>query len=115
MITTVPRATAVRPFLRLVPPQAFRGEVCVLLDPGRAVVWLHGCIDAELADDLLDAAGDLVEAGLPVTVHAGAMTACDGTVRELVDRLLVAGLPVRMVDPDGVLSRALLTGEPATQ
>jgi len=84
----------------------------VLFDPDRAVVWLHGVIDAELADDLADAAADLVEAGLPVTVRGSAITSCDGTALQLVGRLATAGLPVRIVDPGGHLRHAL---RPATR
>jgi hypothetical protein len=108
----VTQSTNVRPSRRLhlvrgagaVPP---RGEVCVLLDPDCAVVWLHGEIDDDLTDDLGDAAADLVAAGLPVTIHAAPLTACDSTALLLVSRLLSAGLPVRLVDPSGLLTRAL--------
>jgi hypothetical protein len=96
--------------LRLVPdagPSVPRGEVCVLIDPDRAVVWLHGEVDGALRDDLVDAGVDLVDAALPVTIHAAPLTACDDTALLLVSRLLSAGLPVRLVDPDGVLTRAL--------
>jgi hypothetical protein len=96
--------------LRLVPgarPAGPNGEVCVLLDPDGAVVWLHGQVDRGLADDLADAAADLLDAGLPVTIQAAPLTACDDTALLLVSRLLSAGLPVRLVDPDGVLTRAL--------
>jgi len=81
--------------------------VCVLLDPDCAVVWLHGEIDDDLTHDLADAAADLVAAGLPVTIHAAPLTACDSTALLLVSRLLSAGLPVRLVDPSGLLTRAL--------
>jgi len=81
--------------------------VCVLLDPGRALVWLHGAIDSDLAEDLVDAATDLVEAGLPVTIQAAAITSCDGTALELYGRLVTAELPVRIIDPTGRLRRAL--------
>jgi hypothetical protein len=96
-----------RPVLRLVPPTPARGEVCVLLDPDEALVWLHGVIDDDLADDLADAATDLVTAGLPVTIRGAAITSCDGVVLELVERLSSAGLPVRIVDPTGQLRRVL--------
>jgi hypothetical protein len=107
-MVTSPRLTdQSRPALRLVEPLAARGEVCVLLDPDAALVWLHGVIDADLADDLADAAADLVEAGLPVTIRAAAITSCDGTALQLVGRLVTAGLPVRVIDPAGHLRGAL--------
>ena len=96
--------------LHLVPdagPLPPRGEVCVLLDADRAVVWLHGEVDEDLTGDLAEAAADLVDAGLPVTIHAAPLTACDGTALELVSRLLSAGLPVRLADPSGLLTQAL--------
>jgi hypothetical protein len=83
------------------------GEVCVLFDPGRAVVWLHGAIDQTIADDLADAAADLVDAGLPVSIQARWVTSCDATALRLVTRLVAAGLPVQVSDPDGQLARAL--------
>jgi hypothetical protein len=107
MVTITDLSEHSRPTLRLVPTTSARGEVCVLLDPDRALVWLHGVIDADLAGDLADAAADLVEAGLPVTIRGAAVTKCDGTALELVGRLVTAGLPVRVVDPEGHLNRAL--------
>jgi hypothetical protein len=101
---------AARPRLRLVPevcPVEPSGEVCVLIDPDRSVVWLHGEVDAGLADDLADAAADLVDVGLPVTIEASHLVACDETALVLVSRLLSAGLPIRLLDPDGTLTRAL--------
>ena len=79
----------------------------MLLDPGQALVWLHGAIDSDLAEDLVDAATDLVEAGLPVTIRASAITSCDSTALELIRRLVTAELPIRIVDPTGRLHRAL--------
>jgi hypothetical protein len=111
MVTSTDLSEHSRPTLRLVPntsaPTSARGEVCVLLDPDRALVWLHGVIDADLADDLVEAAADLVEAGLPVTIRGSAITSCDGTALQLVGRLVAAGLPVRIIDPAGHLRRAL--------
>jgi hypothetical protein len=96
--------------LHLVPdvcPGGPSGEVCVLIDPDRAVVWLHGELDAGLADDLADAATDLVDVGLPVTIEASHLVTCDETALLLVSRLLGAGLPLRLLDPSGTLTRAL--------
>jgi hypothetical protein len=107
MVLIADLTPASRAHLRLVPSPPPRGEVCVLLDPGQALVWLHGAIDSDLADDLVDAATDLVDAGLPVTIRGAAITSCDGTVLQLVGRLVTAGLPVRIVDPTGRLRRAL--------
>ena len=111
MVTSTDLSVRPRPTLRLVPSTtaatSVHGEVCVLLDPDRALVWLHGVIDADLADDLADAAADLVEAALPVTIRGSAITSCDATALELVGPLVAAGLPVRVVDPVGHLRRAL--------
>jgi hypothetical protein len=68
---------------------------------------LHGELDGALAEEVADAATDLVEAGLPVTIHAEPLTACDDTALLLVSDLLSAGLPVQLVDPRGLLTRAL--------
>jgi hypothetical protein len=107
MASIVDRSTRTRTPLRLVPSAAPGGEVCVLLDPGLALVWLHGDVDGDLAADLAEAATDLLDAGLPVTVHAAGVTSCDRTALVLVGRLVAAGLPVRIVDPAGHLTRAL--------
>jgi len=103
--TSALRAQA-RPVLTLVPQPACEpyGEVCVLLDPGRAVVWLHGVIDESLADDLADAATDLLHAGLPVTIEARSVTSADAVALRLVTHLLEAGLPVEIHDPSGRLT-----------
>jgi hypothetical protein len=94
-----------RPFLTLVPPPASGpyGEVCVLLDPGRAVVWLHGAIDESLVDDLADALTDLLQARLPVTIEARSVTSADAVALRLVTQLLEAGLSVDIHDPSGRL------------
>ncbi|HKG49777.1 MAG TPA: hypothetical protein VKB14_05020 [Actinomycetales bacterium] len=103
--TSALRAQA-RPVLTLVPPPASGpyGEVCVLLDPGRAVVWLHGVIDESLADDLADAATDLLQAGLPVRIEARSVSSADAVALRLVTQLLEAGLPVEIHDPSGRLT-----------
>jgi len=107
-MTSTPSAlrAQARPFLTLVPEPAGGeyGEVCVLLDPDQAVVWLHGAIEEPLADDLAEAAADLVRAGLPVRIEARSVTSCDAVGLGLVTRLLQAGLPVEVRDPDGRLS-----------
>jgi hypothetical protein len=104
-ISTLP--VRARPVLSLVPPLQPAppyGEVCVLLDPGRAVVWLHGAIDQALADDLADAEADLLAARLPVTIEARSVTSCDAVALALITRLLAAGLPVEVRDPNGRLT-----------
>jgi len=103
--TSALRAQA-RPVLTLVPQPATGpyGEVCVLLDPGRAVVWLHGVIDESLADDLAEAATDLLQAKLPVTIEARSVTSADAVALNLVTQLLEAGLPVEIHDPSGRLT-----------
>jgi hypothetical protein len=106
-LTSTPSAlrSSARPRLTLVPPPTRPyGEVCVLLDPGRAVVWLHGAIDRALADDLADAEADLLAARLPVTIEARSVTSCDAVALGLVARLLSAGLSVEVRDPDGRLT-----------
>ena len=99
-----------RPVLTVVAepePATPRGEVCVLLDQHRAVVWLHGAIDGALAEDLAEAGNDLVDAGLPVLIHTRAVTSCDATAVGLVARLISAGLPVQVCGPEGPLAEAL--------
>jgi len=81
--------------------------VCVLLDHDRAVVWLHGVIDGALAEDLAEAATDLVDAGLPVLIHTNAVTSCDATALALLAGLMAAGLPVQVRDPEEQLTGAL--------
>src|SRR3954469_18491253 len=81
------------------------GEVCVLLDPDEAVVWLHGDIDAGVQDELDAAVTDLTQAELPVRVDASKMTFCDSTAVHFLAHLLRAGLSVCVQDPTGRLAR----------
>lgn len=83
------------------------GEVCVLLDPDEAVVWLHGDIDAAVKDELDGAVTDLTQAELPVRVDASNMTFCDSTAVHFLAHLLRSGLSVRVEDPSGRLARLL--------
>jgi len=80
------------------------GEVCVLIDPDEALVWLHGDIDAAVQDELDGAVTDLTQAKLPVRVDASKMTFCDSAAVHFLAHLLRAGLSVRVEDPSGRLA-----------
>src|SRR3954468_1067064 len=80
------------------------GEVCVLIDPDEAVVWLHGDIDLAVQEELDGAVTDLTQAALPVRVDASKMTFCDSTAVHFLAHLLRAGLSVRVQDPTGRLA-----------
>ena len=80
------------------------GEVCVLLDPDEAVVWLHGDIDLGVQRELDAAVTDLFRADLPVLIDLSKITFCDSTAVRFLAHLLQAGLSVRVHDPTGRLS-----------
>ena len=76
------------------------GSVRVLLDPSRVVVELSGDIDAELGDDLLEAAAEVAEANLPVVVLAAPVTFMDSTgVAFLARAASRSPGRLRLVDP----------------
>ena len=76
------------------------GSVRVLLHPSRVVVELSGDIDAELGDDLLEAAAEVAEANLPVVVLAAPVTFMDSTgVAFLARAASRSPGRLRLVDP----------------
>lgn len=76
------------------------GSVRVLVEPSRVVVELSGEIDAELGDDLLEAAAEVAEADLPVVVLAARVTFMDSTGVAFLARAATRSPGrLRLVDP----------------